>query len=117
MIEKHYKTINILRFEKGGFGVPSGYKPAGTFKGLIQTPSNSNTYNNGKDTSSVAGVLFCSNKVRFESKDIIEDNGNKYIISGQNTQPDGVTGINPKRGQHAEYNLQWAQGGIAESGA
>lgn len=109
MIEKYYKTINILRFDKGGFGVPSGYKPAGTFKGLIQAPSNSNTFNNGKDTSSIAGVLFCSNKVKFESKDIIEYNGNKYIISGQNTQKDGVAGIKPKRGQHAEYRLEWSQ--------
>lgn len=114
MIEKYYKTINILRYQQGGFGVPSGYKTAGTFKGLIQAPSNSNTFNNGKDTSSIAGVLFCSNKVKFESKDIIEYNGNKYIISGQNTQSDGVTGIKPKRGQHAEYNLQWAQNGVSE---
>lgn len=112
MIEKYYKTLNILRYQKGGFGVPSGYQVAGTFKGLIQVPSNSNTFNNGKDTSSVAGVLFCPVNVKFESKDIIEDNGLKYIISGQNTQVSGVTGITPKRGQHAEYRLEWAQEGI-----
>ncbi len=112
MIEKYYKTINIQRYQKGGFGVPSGYKTVGSFKGLIQAPSNSNTFNNGKDTSSVSGVLFCSIKVKFESKDVIEYKGNKYIISGQNTQFDGVAGVIPKRGQHAEYNLQWAQEGI-----
>lgn len=114
MIEKYYKTINILRYHQGGFGVPSGYKFFNDFKGLIQAPSNSNTFNNGKDTSSVAGVLFCSNKVKFESKDIIEYKGDKYIILGQNTQSDGVTVIKPKRGQHAEYNLQWAQNGVSE---
>lgn len=112
MIEKYYKTLNILRYQKGGFGVPSGYQVAGTFKGLIQVPSNSNTFNNGKDTSSVAGVLFCPISVKFESKDIIEDNGQKYIISGQNTQNNGVAGITPMRGQHAEYRLEWAQEGI-----
>ena len=111
-IERYYHNINILRFNKGGFGVPSGYEVAATFKGLIQAPSNSNTYNNGKDTSSVSGVLFCSNKIKFEAKDVIEYNGQKYIISGQNTQNDGVAGIKPKRGQHAEYMLVWAQEGI-----
>ena len=29
MIEKYYKTLNILRYQKGGFGVPSGYQVAG----------------------------------------------------------------------------------------
>ena len=46
---------------------------------------------------------------KFEPKDIIEYNGQKYIIAGQNTQDDGVTGITPKAGQHAEYRLEWAQ--------
>lgn len=111
-LEKYYHKIYILRFDKGGFGVPSGYKVVGDFQGLVQVPSNSNTFNNGKDTSSVAGVLFCPINVKFESKDIIEDNGQKYIISGQNTQNSGVAGITPKRGQHAEYRLEWAQEGV-----
>lgn len=111
-LERYYHKINILRFDKGGFGVPSGYKIADDFQGLVQVPSNSNTFNNGKDTSSVAGVLFCPVNVKFESKDIIEDNGQKYIISGNNTQSSGVAGITPKRGQHAEYRLEWAQEGI-----
>lgn len=112
MIDRYYHKINILRYDKGGFGIPSGYKVVGSFKGLVQAPSNANTFNNGKDTSSVAGVLFCPVTVKFESKDIIEDNGIKYIISGQNTQPNGVTGIKPQRGQHAEYRLEWTQEGI-----
>lgn len=111
-LDKYYHKIYILRFNKGGFGVPSGYQVVGDFQGLVQVPSNSNTFNNGKDTSSVAGVLFCPVTVKFESKDIIEDNGQKYIISGQNTQNNGVAGITPKRGQHAEYRLEWAQEGI-----
>ena len=112
MIEKYYHKIYIQRYNKGGFGVPSGYKVVGDFQGLVQVPSNSNTFNNGKDTSSVAGVLFCPITVKFESKDIIEDNGQKYIISGQNTQNNGVAGITPKMGQHAESRLEWAQEGI-----
>lgn len=112
MIEKYYKTLNILEFKQGSFQIPSKYEIKGTFKGLIQVPSNSNTFNNGKDTSSVAGVLFCPVNVKFESKDIIEDNGLKYIVSGQNTQVSGVAGITPKAGQHAEYRLEWAQESI-----
>lgn len=112
MIEKYYNSINIYRFKEGDFDTPSGYELAGTFKGLIQSPSNYNTYNNGKDTSTVSGVLFCSNKVKFEEKDIIEYQGQKFIIAGQNTQVNGITGIQPKQGQHAEYTLLWTQEGI-----
>lgn len=109
MIENYYHKINIFRYNQGGFGVPSGYENVGNFMGLVQVPSNSNTFNNGKDTSSVSGVLFCPASVKFEPKDIIEDNGQKYIISGQNTQSNGVAGIIPKAGQHAEYRLEWTQ--------
>lgn len=112
MIDRYYKKINLYRFQKGGFDVPSGYQFVKSFMGLIQVPSNSNTFTNGKDTSSVSGVLFCSNKEKFESKDLVEYNGQKYIISGQNTQTDGVTGIEPKKGQHAEYRLEWTNESI-----
>lgn len=111
-IDKFYHKISVLRYDKGGFGVPSGYAKVRDFMGLVQVPSNSNTFNNGKDTSSVSGVLFCSIKEKFEPKDIIEDNGQRYIISGQNTQNNGVSGITPRAGQHAEYRLEWTQEGI-----
>ena len=112
MIDRYYTQINILEYSEGSFDEPASYKVKGTFKGLIQTPSNSHVFNNSKDTSNVSGVLFCSNNERFEPKTIIEQNGNKYIISGQGTQTNGVTGITPARGQHAEYNLVWLQEGI-----
>ena len=112
MIEKHYKTINIQEYVEGDFDNPGGYQTVGSFKGLIQAPSNYNTFNNGKDISTVAGVLFCPITVHFKNKTIIEYKGQKYIISGQNTQVDGVTGIEPKQGQHAEYTLLWTQEGI-----
>lgn len=112
MIEKYYKTINILRYFEGGFDTPAEYKNVGVFKGLIQAPSNSRTFNNSKDTSNVAGTLFCSPSVKFQNKDVIEYNGQRYIIAGQNTQTDGVSGIKPKRGLHAEYRLEWTQEGI-----
>lgn len=112
MIERYYTPINILEYQEGSFDEPAGYTVKGTFRGLIQTPSNSYSFNNSKDTSSVSGVLFCSVNEQFEPKTIIEQNGNKYVISGQGTQANGVTGITPARGQHAEYNLIWAQEGI-----
>lgn len=112
MIDKYYQTINILEYQEGDFETPASYTIKGFFKGLIQTPSNQNTFNNSKDTSSVSGVLFCSEKEHFEPKTIIEYKGNKFVISGQQTQPDGVTGIKPKRGQHAQYNLEWLQESI-----
>lgn len=112
MIKNYYHKIGLYRFQKGEFDTKSGYHKIGEFMGLVQVPSNSNTFNNGKDTSSVSGVLFCSINEKFESKDMIEDNGQKYIISGQNTQLSGVSGITPRAGQHAEYRLEWAQEGI-----
>ena len=112
MIERYYHTLTLYRYIKGGFDIPSGYVKVREFKGLVQVPANSNTFNNGKDTSNVAGTLFCSINEKFESKDIIEDNGQKYIIAGQGTQSNGVTGITPKAGQHAEYSLDWCQESI-----
>lgn len=112
MIERYYTNINVLEYTEGGFGTPSKYETVRTFKGLIQTPSNSYTFNNNKDTSNVSGVLFCSVNEHFEPKTIIEQNGNKFVISGQGTQTYGVTGITPARGQHAEYNLVWLQEGV-----
>lgn len=112
MIDRYYTQINILEYSEGSFDEPASYKVKGIFKGLIQTPSNSYSFNNSKDTSSVSGVLFCSVNEHFEPKTIIEQNGNKFIISGQGTQTNGVTGIAPARGQHAEYNLIWVQEGI-----
>ena len=112
MIERYYTPINILEYQEGSFDEPAQYTVKGTFNGLIQTPSNNHTFNNSKDTSNVSGVLFCSVKEHFKPKTIIEQNGNKFIIAGQGTQANGVTGIIPARGQHAEYNLIWAQEGI-----
>lgn len=111
-IDRYYYKIKLYRYKKGGFDIPSGYEFIKTFDGLVQTPSNSNSFNNFKDTSSVSGILFCSKKEVFQAKDIIEDNGQKYIISGQNTQVNGVAGIQPKRGQHAEYRLEWTEQSI-----
>lgn len=112
MIERYYKLITILEFQEGDFETPSEYVVKGFFKGLIQTPSNNATFNNSKDTSNVAGTLYCSNLIQFEPKTVIEYKGNKYLIAGQGTQADGVTGIIPKKGQHAEYRLEWLQEGI-----
>ena len=111
-MRKYYSDINILRLQTGDFSSPSSYGIVKIIKGLIQTPSNSKTFNNGKETSFVVGTLFCDIKETFEPKDIVEQHGIRYKIAGSATQPKGVTGIKPKRGQHAEYQLEYTQGGM-----
>ena len=82
MIEKYYKTINILRYFEGGFDTPAEYKNVGVFKGLIQAPSNSRTYNNSKDTSNVAV------KVNYKpTKTIGENNILYYDCNSDNKTP------------------------------
>ena len=63
MIERYYTPINILEYQEGSFGEPAKYTVKGTFKGLIQTPSNNQTFNNSKDTSSVSGVLILHDRL------------------------------------------------------
>ena len=50
--------------------------------------------------------------VVFEEKDILEFKGVRYKIAGAPVKPDGITGVTPKRGQHAEYNLVYTQEGL-----
>lgn len=108
-----YKTLKVYNSTTGSFSTPAGTNLNRNFQGLIQKSASSNSFNNGKDTSSTSSVLFCSNKEIFTSKDIIEDaNGVRYKISNSDAQTDGVTGIEPKAGQHAEYNLTYLQGGV-----
>lgn len=112
MIERYYTPINILEYQDGDFDKQAGYEVTDFFMGLIQSPSNNPTFNNSKDTSNVAGTLFCSNKIQFKPKTVIEQNGIKFLIAGQGTQTNGVAGIQPKRGQHSEYRLEWLQESI-----
>lgn len=111
-LKAKYKTLNIYTYMAGSFSIPAGYALNRSFKGLIQATSPSNTFNNGKDTASVETVLFCSNKEVFTSKDIIDNGGVRYKIANSTTQTDGVCGLSPKQGQHAEYNLTYVQEGI-----
>src|SRR5574344_1465446 len=111
-IEKFYKTLSIYTYSEGDFETPAGFTLNRTFKGLIQAPSPSNTFNNAKDTLIVNAVLFCSHKEVFTSTDIIDNAGVKYKIANSETQKDGVCGITPKKSQHAEYNLTYYQGAL-----
>jgi hypothetical protein len=113
-ISKLYKTLSIYTYSEGDFETPAGYgdTPTRTFKGLIQAPSPSNTFNNAKDTLIVNAVLFCSHKEVFTSTDIIDNDGVKYKIANSETQKDGVCGLTPKKSQHAEYNLTYYQGAL-----
>ncbi len=112
MFSRYYKDINVYTFQEGYFSTPAEYVFNRTIKGLIQNPSNVKTFNNGKDTSSISGVLFCDIKETFGEKDIIEFNGIRFKIAGAGSQPLGVSGITPQAGQHAEYNLVYTQEGI-----
>ena len=104
--------MNIVEFTKGEFSTPSTYSVIRTFKGLVQPQSSSVSYNNGKDTSMISAILYCSVNEVFDPKELIEYNGCRYKISGNNSQKDGISGIQAKRSQHAEYNLEYAQGGL-----
>ena len=111
-LQSKYKIINKYIKTGGSFSTPAGYTLAGTFKGLIQAPRPNTTFNNGKDTINVDAILFCSEKETFTSTDIVEYKGVKYKIGNSNTQTDGVTGITPKRENHAEYSLLYTQEAI-----
>ncbi len=112
MIDRFYKDIHVYKYTKGTFETPAEYTLDRTIKGLVQSPSNVKTFNNGKDTTSISGVLFTSIDEKFDEKDLIESNGVRYKIAGAGSQPVGVTGITPVRSQHAEYNLVYVQEGL-----
>lgn len=111
-LKSRYKTINILEYKEPYFANPGEWVTKGIFKGLIQPSTGSKVYNNGKDTTNVDALLFCDISVVFEEKDILEYKGIRYKIAGAPVKPDGITGIAPKRGQHAEYNLVYTQEGL-----
>lgn len=109
-LRSKYTQKTIEEWNTGDFGTPAGFTFKGTFMGLIQSPSNSSVFNNQKDTSGIVGVLFCDKTQAFGAKDIIKDGDTYYKISGMAGQKDkGVSGLKPRRGQHAEYSLVYAQ--------
>ena len=108
-LKGYYTDIVVYRFTEGDFGVPSGYNASHVIKGIIQAPSNSNTFNNGKDTSSIDGVLFADVGVDLQEKDKVAlTNGKRYIVSGAGSQVQGVTGI---KAHHVEYKLRFDNDG------
>lgn len=114
-LKSRYKTLYKVSFTEpvDEFDINPSAETKTAFKGLIQAPSNGNTFNNGKDTTFNAGILFTDVKVVISEKDLIEDvNGTRYIVSASGSQPNGVTGIKPKRGQHSEYSLTYANKGL-----
>ncbi len=111
-LKARYKTISILELKPAYFDKPEQWATKSTFKGLIQPATGSKVYSNGKDTTNVDALLFCDISEKFEETDILEFKGVKYRIAGAPVKPDGVTGIEPIRGQHAEYNLVYTQEGL-----
>lgn len=111
-LKSKYKKITILELKPAYFDEPEQWTTKGTFKGLIQPSTGSKVYSNGKDTTSVDALLFCDVSVKFGETDILEFKGVRYKIAGAPVKPDGITGVEPKRGQHAEYNLVYTQEGL-----
>lgn len=78
-------------------------------KGLIQPVSVGSTFTNGKDSEFIPATLKTSPKTAIAEKDLVEDtDGTRYIVGKSVGMPLGVTGIKPKRGQHSEYSLTYA---------
>lgn len=107
-LQSKYKTLKVYEKSDGSFSTSAGTVFKRTFKGLIQNAAPFNTFNNGKATSSADAVLFCGEKEKFTTKELIENiNGIKYKIANSDLQVNGVTGI---VGHHSEYNLTYVQG-------
>ena len=111
-LKSRYKTIKILEYKEPYFANPGEWVTKRIFKGLIQPSTGSKVYNNGKDTTNVDALLFCDISIVFEEKNILEFKGIRYKIAGAPVKSDGITGVTPKRGQHAEYNLVYTQEGL-----
>lgn len=110
-LKSYYETLILLRYSQGSYdgSTPSGFNPVRSFQGIIQAPTNSNVYINGKDTSNVAGILFTDVSDFIQEKDKVRaSNGKTYIIAGAGSQPKGVTGI---KAHHAEYVLEFDNDG------
>lgn len=104
-LKSKYSTVNVYRFSDGGWDSVSGYTLSHTIKGIIQTPAPKNSFNNGKDTSSIVGVLFTGVGSDLQEKDKVSyPDGQSFIVAGVGSQTKGVTGI---KSHHAEYGLEF----------
>jgi len=114
-LSSHYRKFELHRYSEGAdFATPAGFDYVCSFKGLVQVPSNSNTFRNGKDTSTVGGILYCPLAMNSKIKegDKVKDtlSGQFYIVSGAGSQPLGVAGLSPAAGQHCEFNVDFDDG-------
>lgn len=112
-LKSKYQKLARIDFISGDEFTPDTEQKT-EFEGLIQAPSNSNTFINGKNSSNIAGILMTDISTVITEGDLIEEikTGYRYIVSGSGSQPLGVTGIKPKRGQHAEYSLVFNNKGV-----
>lgn len=109
-LRSYYKTLTLLRKSEASdddWSTPIGtLQEVKKFQGLIQTPRSTKTFRNAKDTSNINGILFTSvaNGKVIQNGDIVQNTGgDRYVISGSGSQPDGVTGI---RSHHVEFGLE-----------
>lgn len=112
-LAKYYKTLYIVTTSQGseddGWNLQPATQTKKAFKGLIQPVSVGTTFTNGKDSEFIPATLKTSIKTVIIEKDLVEDtDGTRYIVGKSVGMPNGVTGIKPKRGQHSEYSLTYA---------
>lgn len=107
MIEKFYTKLELWRKSSGGWTGEDGFSFVREFRGLIQKSNVSKNYRNAKDGQAINAVLFTGVSEVFQIGDKIKEpiSGINYFISGINSQPLGVAGLKPNRGQHCEYDL------------
>lgn len=113
-LKKKYQTLNRIvttGYDEWSGGAVTETKTA--FKGLIQPNTTGKSYTNGNDTTFIPAIMFTDITNKFNAGDKIENvDGTIYLIGSNAGQGMGVTGIKPKRGQHAEYNLVYANGSL-----
>lgn len=113
-LKKKYQTLNRIVVTQGDEWTGGAITETKTaFKGLIQPNTTGKSYTNGNDTTFIPAIMFTSKDEVFKAGDKIENvDGTIYLIGSNAGQGMGVTGIKPKRGQHAEYNLVYANGSL-----
>ncbi len=112
-LKKKYQTLNKVKTTFDEWTGANVVTERTAFKGLIQPNTTSKSYSNSNDTTFIPAIMFTGKDEVFKAGDKIENvDGTIYLIGSNAGQGMGVTGIKPKRGQHAEYNLVYANGSL-----
>lgn len=114
-IKRFYQTLHIVTFTEPAdeFDINPHTEAKTSFKGLIQPVTVGKSFTNGKDTEFIPATLKTSTDTVIASGSLVEDtDGTRYRVGRSVGMPKGVTGVKPKRGQHCEYSLTYANEGL-----